>query len=76
MTSCCEIGAIIRARWPGPPIPIRPCGRVVVVDVWKTTPFVALLILAALQMLPGDLFEAARVDGVCRFAPSSGSRCR
>lgn len=37
---------------------------VVIVDVWKTTPFVALLILAALQMLPGDCYEAARVDGI------------
>ncbi len=37
---------------------------VVVVDVWKTTPFMALLILAALQMLPGEVYEAARVDGV------------
>jgi trehalose/maltose transport system permease protein len=37
---------------------------VVMVDVWKTTPFVALLILAALQMLPGDIYEAAKVDGV------------
>lgn len=37
---------------------------VVVVDVWKTTPFMALLILAALQMLPNELYEAARVDGV------------
>jgi trehalose/maltose transport system permease protein len=37
---------------------------VVMVDVWKTTPFMALLILAALQMLPHDIYEAARVDGV------------
>lgn len=37
---------------------------VVAVDVWKTTPFMALLILAALQTLPGDCYEAARVDGV------------
>lgn len=36
----------------------------VIVDVWKTTPFMTLLILAALQMLPGDCYEAARVDGV------------
>jgi trehalose/maltose transport system permease protein len=35
----------------------------VAVDVWKTTPFVALLLLAGLQMLPADLFEAAMVDG-------------
>jgi trehalose/maltose transport system permease protein len=37
---------------------------VVGVDVWKTTPFMALLILAALQTLPRDCYEAARVDGV------------
>ncbi len=37
---------------------------VIVVDVWKTTPFMALLILAALQMLPTDCYEAARVDGI------------
>lgn len=36
----------------------------VAVDVWKTTPFMALLILAALQTLPRDIYEAARVDGV------------
>jgi trehalose/maltose transport system permease protein len=37
---------------------------VVLVDVWKTTPFMALLILAALQTVPKDCYEAARVDGV------------
>jgi trehalose/maltose transport system permease protein len=37
---------------------------VVAVDVWKTTPFMALLILAALQMVPTECYEAARVDGV------------
>ena len=37
---------------------------VVLVDVWKTTPFMALLILAALQTVPKDFYEAARVDGV------------
>jgi len=37
---------------------------VVMVDVWKTTPFMALLILAALQMVPLDCYEAAKVDGV------------
>lgn len=37
---------------------------VVMVDVWKTTPFMALLILAALQNVPKDCYEAARVDGV------------
>ena len=37
---------------------------VILVDVWKTTPFMALLILAALQMLPKECYEAAQVDGV------------
>lgn len=37
---------------------------IVVVDVWKTTPFMALLILAGLQMVPGDIYEAAKIDGV------------
>jgi trehalose/maltose transport system permease protein len=36
----------------------------VLVDVWKTTPFMALLILAALQMLPKECYEAAQIDGV------------
>jgi len=37
---------------------------VVLVDVWKTTPFMALLILAALQLVPSECHEAAQVDGV------------
>ncbi len=37
---------------------------VTAVDVWKTTPFMTLLILAALQMLPGEIYEAARIDGI------------
>ncbi|WP_343054977.1 sugar ABC transporter permease [Azospirillum oleiclasticum] len=37
---------------------------VIAVDVWKSTPFMTLLILAALQLVPGELYEAARVDGV------------
>lgn len=37
---------------------------VIAVDVWKTTPFMALLILAALQLLPGEVYEAAKVDGI------------
>jgi len=35
----------------------------IVVDVWKTTPFVALLILVGLQGISEDLYKAARVDG-------------
>ena len=37
---------------------------IIAVDVWKATPFMALLILAALQTLPSEIYEAARVDGV------------
>src|SRR5690242_17602960 len=36
---------------------------VIIADVWKTTPFIALLILAGLQVIPADVYEAARVDG-------------
>jgi len=36
---------------------------VAAVDIWKTTPFVALLLLAGLQVIPTELYEAARVDG-------------
>src|SRR5215212_2875770 len=35
----------------------------ILVDVWKTTPFMALLLLAGLQTIPGEVYEAARVDG-------------
>lgn len=37
---------------------------VIAVDVWKSTPFMTLLILAALQLVPDELYEAAWVDGV------------
>jgi len=37
---------------------------VLMVDIWKTTPFMALLILAGLQMVPRDIYEAARLDGI------------
>ena len=40
---------------------------IVLVDVWKATPYMALLILAALQMVPVDCYEAAKVDGVPRW---------
>ncbi len=36
---------------------------VVLADVWKETPFIMLLFLSALQTIPEDLYEAARVDG-------------
>ncbi|MCA9911913.1 MAG: sugar ABC transporter permease, partial [Anaerolineae bacterium] len=39
----------------------------IMVDVWKTTPFMALLLLAGLQLIPSDLYEAASVDGANRW---------
>jgi multiple sugar transport system permease protein len=35
----------------------------ILIDVWKTTPFVALLLLAGLQAIPEEVLKAARVDG-------------
>jgi trehalose/maltose transport system permease protein len=36
---------------------------IILADVWKTAPFMALLILAGLQVIPGEVYEAAKVDG-------------
>ncbi|MGD9022368.1 MAG: sugar ABC transporter permease [Deltaproteobacteria bacterium] len=36
---------------------------IILADVWKTTSFAALLILAGLQIIPDELYQAARVDG-------------
>ncbi|AUH39649.1 carbohydrate ABC transporter permease [Streptomyces sp. CMB-StM0423] len=36
---------------------------VVIADTWKTAPFVGLLVLAGLQVIPTELYEAAKVDG-------------
>ena len=43
--------------------PATSLASVSAVDIWKTTPFVALLLLAGLQVIPKDLYEAADVDG-------------
>lgn len=36
---------------------------IILTEVWKTTPFMALLLLAGLTLVPQDLLDAARVDG-------------
>jgi ABC-type sugar transport system permease subunit len=36
---------------------------IIITDVWKTAPFMALLLLAGLQTIPEDLYEAAKIDG-------------
>lgn len=43
--------------------PSRALGALVAVDVWEWTPLVALILLAGLKALPGDVLEAARADG-------------
>ncbi len=40
---------------------------IVIAEVWKTAPFVALIILAGLQMIPIELYQAAEVDGAGGF---------
>lgn len=45
----------------GQPAPAM--AALVAVDVWKTTPFVAIVVLAGLMLIPGDVYEAAEIDG-------------
>ncbi|NJN48947.1 MAG: sugar ABC transporter permease [Alkalinema sp. RL_2_19] len=40
---------------------------VIVADVWKTTPFISILLLAGLQSIPSDLYEAHAIDGASPF---------
>jgi ABC-type sugar transport system permease subunit len=40
---------------------------IILADAWKTTPFVALLLLAGLQQIDPTLYEAARIDGAGRW---------
>ncbi len=55
---------------PGDSLLRTPSGLVtaaIIIDVWKTTPFMALLLLAGLQVIPSDVYEAAGVDGSNRW---------
>lgn len=59
-------------RQPGHPIPFLTdptlsLFSIIAVDVWKTTPFMALLLLAGLQVIPGDVYEAANIDGASKW---------
>jgi multiple sugar transport system permease protein len=42
-------------------------GAVILADVWKTTPFLTILVLAGLQTIPSQLYEAAALDGASRW---------
>ncbi|HVZ03016.1 MAG TPA: sugar ABC transporter permease [Dongiaceae bacterium] len=55
---------LIAKPWAWLADPVLAPVSVIAVDVWKGTPFMALLSLAALQVLPREIYEAARVDGV------------
>ena len=59
-----EVGGPL--AWTGIPFLSSPNGAlfsVILVDIWQWTPFCFLVFLAALQGLPEELYEAARVDG-------------
>ncbi|MEJ7837322.1 MAG: sugar ABC transporter permease [Thermomicrobiales bacterium] len=47
--------------------PATALGVVIAIDVWKTTPFMALLLLAGLQIIPSDVYEASTVDGASKW---------
>jgi trehalose/maltose transport system permease protein len=55
---------LIDAPWAWLAEPKLAIASVIAVDVWKATPFMTLLILAALQVLPKEIYQAAKVDGV------------
>ncbi len=52
---------ITRINWLGTPAGAFFC--LVLADVWRTTPFVAIILLAGLQVIPNELYEQAKVDG-------------
>ncbi|GAB3609778.1 sugar ABC transporter permease [Humibacter ginsengiterrae] len=59
--------AIFQALGLGSPVilgsPVSAIIAMMIADIWKTTPFVAIIVLAGLVMLPKDVFEAAEMDG-------------
>ncbi len=56
----------VRMNWLGSPL--LALNAAVAMDVWKATPFVTVLLMAALQVIPRELYQAARVDGAGRFS--------
>ena len=47
--------------------PVSAFFALVLADVWKTTPFVAIILLAGLQTIPEEIYEQAKVDGTNLF---------
>jgi len=56
----------VKINWLGSPV--WALYAAVFMDVWKTTPFVAILLTAGLQVIPQDLYQAAKVDGASGWA--------
>jgi trehalose/maltose transport system permease protein len=54
-----QIAFLVADQWQLP--------AMIAIDVWKTTPFMSLLLLAGLQLIPADLYEAADVDGASKI---------
>ncbi|MFL5807165.1 MAG: carbohydrate ABC transporter permease [Roseiflexaceae bacterium] len=54
-----------KIAWVADPVLTLP--SLIAIDVWKTTPFMALLLLAGLQVIPEDIYEAAYVDGASKL---------
>ncbi|MBW1953466.1 MAG: sugar ABC transporter permease [Deltaproteobacteria bacterium] len=50
--------------------PVEAFISVILADVWKTTPFVALILLAGLKTIPAELYEAMRLEGAGPFSCS------
>jgi multiple sugar transport system permease protein len=63
--------AIIWTESEGPAL-----SAIIIADVSKTTPFMALLIFAGLQIIPGDIYEAAKMDGASTWQRSRHVTCR
>jgi multiple sugar transport system permease protein len=42
-------------------------GAIIAADIWKTTPYMALLLLAGLQVIPNTLYESSSLDGANKF---------
>jgi multiple sugar transport system permease protein len=55
---------VLDSIWPNAlGTPLSATLALMVADVWKTTPFVTIIVLAGLVMIPRELFEASEVDG-------------
>jgi multiple sugar transport system permease protein len=51
----------MKINWLGSPF--WAMNAAVAMDVWKTTPFVVILLMAGLKLIPGEVIQAARIDG-------------